>query len=48
MWMRRVCLFFLQEIGVGGTAAWKVCGLDPSTTLAVSFEVSNQVQWDSR
>jgi protein transport protein SEC23 len=32
-----------SEIGVGGTAAWKICGLDPSTTLAVAFEVSNQV-----
>ena len=32
-----------QEIGVGGTSSWKVCGLDPSTSLAVSFEVSNQV-----
>ena len=30
----------LQEIGVGNTCAWKVCGLDPSTTLAVVFEVS--------
>ena len=28
---------------MGGTAAWKICGLDPSTTLAVAFEVSNQV-----
>jgi protein transport protein SEC23 len=33
-----------SEIGVGGTSSWKVCGLDPSTTLAVAFEVSNQVR----
>ncbi|XP_006800712.1 protein transport protein Sec23A [Neolamprologus brichardi] len=31
-----------QEIGTGGTCQWKVCGLDPSTTLALYFEVVNQ------
>jgi protein transport protein SEC23 len=31
-----------SEVGVGGTAAWKICGLDPSSSLAVVFEVSNQ------
>lgn len=30
------------EIGVGGTCAWKLCGLDPQTTLAVFFEIVNQ------
>lgn len=33
----------IQEIGVGGTSAWRVCGIDPSTTLAIIFEVANQV-----
>ena len=32
-----------QEIGVGGTSAWKICGLDPSTSLTMVMEVSNQV-----
>ncbi|XP_078462491.1 protein transport protein Sec23A isoform X2 [Lampetra planeri] len=31
-----------NEIGVGGTSQWKVCGLDPNTTLALYFEVVNQ------
>lgn len=30
------------EIGVGATCAWKVCGIDPSTTYAFYFEVVNQ------
>ncbi|XP_068683716.1 protein transport protein Sec23A-like [Montipora capricornis] len=30
------------EIGVGGTCAWKLCGLDPQTTVAVFFEIVNQ------
>lgn len=33
-----------QEIGNGGTCQWKMCGLDPMTTLALYFEVVNQVQ----
>ena len=33
----------IQEIGIGGTSAWRVCGIDPSTTLAIIFEVANQV-----
>uniref|UniRef100_I3K108 Protein transport protein SEC23 n=1 Tax=Oreochromis niloticus TaxID=8128 RepID=I3K108_ORENI len=32
----------VKEIGTGGTCQWKVCGLDPSTTLALYFEVVNQ------
>uniref|UniRef100_A0A667XEQ5 Protein transport protein SEC23 n=1 Tax=Myripristis murdjan TaxID=586833 RepID=A0A667XEQ5_9TELE len=32
----------IKEIGTGGTCQWKVCGLDPSTTLALYFEVVNQ------
>lgn len=39
--------FFLfnsvQELGIGGTSQWKICSLDPSTTLAIYFEVVNQV-----
>ena len=31
------------EIGTGGTCQWKICGLDPTTTLALYFEVVNQV-----
>eukprot|EP00741_Cyanophora_paradoxa_P008894 tig00001408_g8610.t1 len=30
------------EIGLGGTAAWKIAGLDPATTVAVYFEIVNQ------
>jgi len=29
-------------VGVGGTSAWRICALDPSSTLAVYFEVANQ------
>ena len=32
-----------QEIGVGGTCAWKLCGLEPQTTLGIFFEIVNQV-----
>lgn len=32
-----------SEIGVGGTSAWRICALDPSTSLCVVFEVANQV-----
>uniref|UniRef100_S4R7Y9 Protein transport protein SEC23 n=1 Tax=Petromyzon marinus TaxID=7757 RepID=S4R7Y9_PETMA len=35
-------IVFDLEIGVGGTSQWKVCGLDPNTTLALYFEVVNQ------
>jgi len=28
------------EIGVGNTSAWKLCGLSPTTTVAVYFEVA--------
>ncbi|XP_069807474.1 protein transport protein Sec23A [Dendropsophus ebraccatus] len=31
-----------NEIGTGGTCQWKICGLNPNTTLAVYFEVVNQ------
>nr|KAG8542225.1 hypothetical protein GDO81_027203 [Engystomops pustulosus] len=31
-----------NELGVGGTCQWKICSLDPSTTLAMYFEVVNQ------
>ena len=36
-------VFLSQEVGVGGTSAWKICSLDPSTSLAIIFEVANQV-----
>ena len=29
------------EIGTGGTSAWSMGGVDPSTTLAVYFEITN-------
>mmetsp|Transcript_6305 Transcript_6305/g.14506 ORF Transcript_6305/g.14506 Transcript_6305/m.14506 type:complete len:766 (-) Transcript_6305:277-2574(-) len=29
------------EIGIGGTCAWSMGGVDPATTLAVYFEVTN-------
>uniref|UniRef100_A0A8B9F6Z6 Protein transport protein SEC23 n=1 Tax=Amazona collaria TaxID=241587 RepID=A0A8B9F6Z6_9PSIT len=32
-----------SELGIGGTSQWKICSLDPSTTLAIYFEVVNQV-----
>ena len=38
---RNIHLF--KEIGVGGTCAWKMCGLEPQTTLGVFFEIVNQV-----
>lgn len=31
-----------NEIGTGGTCQWKICGLHPTTTLALYFEVVNQ------
>ncbi|XP_041469283.1 protein transport protein Sec23A-like [Lytechinus variegatus] len=31
------------EIGTGGTCQWKFCGLYPNTTVALFFEVVNQV-----
>lgn len=30
------------EIGIGGTSAWRMCGLDPTSTYALYFEVVNQ------
>eukprot|EP01134_Creolimax_fragrantissima_P006353 CFRG6353T1 len=30
-----------NEIGMGETCSWKLCGVDPMTTLGVFFEVSN-------
>uniref|UniRef100_A0A3B3RWC5 Protein transport protein SEC23 n=1 Tax=Paramormyrops kingsleyae TaxID=1676925 RepID=A0A3B3RWC5_9TELE len=31
-----------NEMGIGGTSQWKICGMNPSTTLALYFEVVNQ------
>lgn len=33
-----------MEIGIGGTTAWRMCTLDPNTTLAAYFEVVNPHQ----
>jgi len=30
------------EIGVGGTSSWRMCGIFPTTTLGLYFEVVNQ------
>ncbi|KAK7815806.1 hypothetical protein U0070_025266 [Myodes glareolus] len=32
----------IGELGVGGTSQWKICGLDPTSTLGIYFEVVNQ------
>uniref|UniRef100_A0A4W6C1Y4 Protein transport protein SEC23 n=1 Tax=Lates calcarifer TaxID=8187 RepID=A0A4W6C1Y4_LATCA len=32
----------VKEMGIGGTSQWKVCSLNPSTTLGIYFEVVNQ------
>ena len=31
------------ELGLGGTNAWKVCGIYPNSTLSIFLEVVNQV-----
>ncbi|KAI5705915.1 hypothetical protein M8J75_002981 [Diaphorina citri] len=31
-----------QDLGMGGTASWKMCTLSPNTTLALFFEIVNQ------
>lgn len=33
-----------KEIGISGTNAWKFCGISPSTSCGVYFEVASQVQ----
>ena len=33
------------EMGVGGTCQWKFCGINPSTTVGVFFEIVNQVNY---
>jgi len=30
------------EVGIGGTCQWRMCSLDPSTTVSVYFEIVNQ------
>ena len=32
------------EIGLGGTCQWKFCGVYPNSTVALFFEVVNQVR----
>ena len=39
---RNACVYD-DEVGVGGTSKWKITGIDPNTTLAVYFEIVNQV-----
>eukprot|EP01117_Protostelium_nocturnum_P001741 TRINITY_DN1214_c0_g1_i1.p1 TRINITY_DN1214_c0_g1~~TRINITY_DN1214_c0_g1_i1.p1 ORF type:complete len:780 (-),score=240.58 TRINITY_DN1214_c0_g1_i1:189-2468(-) len=36
------------ELGIGGTTAWKIGALDPSSTLSFFFEVANQQSAPSR
>ncbi|XP_042213684.1 protein transport protein Sec23A-like isoform X2 [Homarus americanus] len=31
-----------MEIGIGNTTKWKMCGLTPSTTISIFFEIANQ------
>lgn len=31
-----------MEIGIGNTTKWKLCGLTPSTTMAIFFEIASQ------
>ena len=30
------------ECGIGNTCAWKMCGIDPSSSYAIYFEIANQ------
>jgi protein transport protein SEC23 len=30
-----------MEVGIGGTCAWRLCVLDPETTIAAYFEITN-------
>lgn len=32
-----------QDLGMGGTASWKLCTLSPTTTLCLFFEIVSQV-----
>jgi hypothetical protein len=37
-------IYFIKRIlGIGGTNAWKICGIYPNSTLSVFLEVLNQV-----
>eukprot|EP00180_Rhodochaete_pulchella_P001270 Plantae.Rhodophyta-Rhodochaete_pulchella.ctg2081.p1 GENE.Plantae.Rhodophyta-Rhodochaete_pulchella.ctg2081~~Plantae.Rhodophyta-Rhodochaete_pulchella.ctg2081.p1 ORF type:complete len:477 (+),score=80.33 Plantae.Rhodophyta-Rhodochaete_pulchella.ctg2081:45-1475(+) len=31
-----------MEVGIGNTSAWRLCSLDPSTTIAAYFDITNQ------
>jgi len=35
------CVSQEMEIGIGGTSAWRLCSIDPSTTVSVYFEIVN-------
>ncbi len=28
-----------NELGIGGTSAWKICSFDPNSTFAIYFDV---------
>lgn len=30
-----------MEVGIGGTCAWRLCAIDPDTTVAAYFEITN-------
>lgn len=31
------------ELGIGGTNAWKICGIYANSTLAIFLDITNQV-----
>lgn len=35
------CVSHEMEVGIGGTCAWRLCGVDPETTIAAYFEITN-------
>lgn len=35
------CVSHEMEVGIGGTCAWRVCAIDPDTTIAAYFEITN-------
>jgi protein transport protein SEC23 len=35
------CVSSEMEVGIGGTCAWRICSIDPETTIAAYFEITN-------
>ena len=33
-----------QELGIGGTTLWKICGMDTDSSMAVSFEITSNTK----